>query len=100
MNAELKAKWVEALRSGKYEQARRTLREPNSNKFCCLGVICEIQGMEWKLDESGFYALSQSINPMPVVQAGITCGDAQALANMNDNGQTFAEIAAYIEANL
>ena len=33
-------KWVAALRSGKYEQAKGWLRE--GDKFCCLGVACDL----------------------------------------------------------
>lgn len=32
-------KWVEALRSGKYEQGTGALRK--GGKLCCLGVACE-----------------------------------------------------------
>src|SRR6056297_2776684 len=34
-------KWIDALRSGKYEQNISALRS-NDNKFCCLGVLCDI----------------------------------------------------------
>ena len=34
-------KWVAALRSGKYKQGRNYLRSKD-NKFCCLGVLCEL----------------------------------------------------------
>ncbi len=34
--------WVDALRSGKYKQGKSVLNE--SNYYCCLGVLCEIQG--------------------------------------------------------
>ena len=47
MNAAIKQRWLKALRSGKYKQAKRRLaihnhetREPEG--FCCLGVLCEI----------------------------------------------------------
>ena len=33
-------RWVEALRSGKYEQGRGYLKE--GNKFCAFGVACEL----------------------------------------------------------
>lgn len=50
MEAKLKAKWVKALRSGKYAQAEGQLRR--NGGYCCLGVLCEIApGV--KLDESG-----------------------------------------------
>ncbi len=34
-------RWVVALRSGKYKQGHYMLRDVN-NKFCCLGVACDI----------------------------------------------------------
>lgn len=37
---ELKDAWLTALRSGKYEQTKETLRD--NNGFCCLGVLCDI----------------------------------------------------------
>jgi hypothetical protein len=33
-------KWLRALRSGKYKQTTGALRK--KNKFCCLGVICDL----------------------------------------------------------
>jgi hypothetical protein len=45
MDQEIKNRWVEALRSGKYKQAEGTLAIHNSDgeeSFCCLGVLCEI----------------------------------------------------------
>lgn len=40
MKPELKKRWVDALRSGKYIQDERAL---NTGKgFCCLGVACEV----------------------------------------------------------
>lgn len=32
--------WVRALRSGKYKQARESLR--NGDGYCCLGVACDL----------------------------------------------------------
>lgn len=47
MNAEVKKLWVEALRSGKYKQGKGSLRRVPSrsndvDKFCCLGVLCDL----------------------------------------------------------
>lgn len=39
MNKEIKARWIEALRSGNYEQGRYNLRR--GNFYCCLGVLCD-----------------------------------------------------------
>jgi hypothetical protein len=40
MNPEVKAGWIAALRSGKYEQGKSYLHR--GNEYCCLGVLCEI----------------------------------------------------------
>ena len=45
MNPEVKTKWVEALRSDKYEQGFGVLRT-KTDKFCCLGVLCDLYSQE------------------------------------------------------
>ena len=40
MNKNVKRLWLEALRSGEYKQGRGLLRD--GNKYCCLGVLCDI----------------------------------------------------------
>jgi hypothetical protein len=48
MKAELKQKWVAALRSGKYTQGHKQLRTV-SNEYCCLGVLCDVfDNSKWK----------------------------------------------------
>lgn len=45
MNGIWKKRWIKALRSGDYEQGRGVLKRTCENipdKFCCLGVLCEI----------------------------------------------------------
>ena len=44
MNPEVKAQWVKALRSGKFEQGRFCLRREGA--YCCLGVLCELYRQE------------------------------------------------------
>jgi hypothetical protein len=44
MNADIKAKWVAALRSGEYQQGRGRLK--TGDAFCCLGVLCDCYGKE------------------------------------------------------
>jgi hypothetical protein len=50
-------KWIAALRSGKYKQARGIMK--NADGFCCLGVACELHsGFKWMdalKDNSFFY---------------------------------------------
>lgn len=38
--AEARAVWVDALRSGEYEQGDSALKQ--DDKFCCLGVACDL----------------------------------------------------------
>lgn len=40
MKEHIKDIWVEALRSGKYNQGKGFLKTDNG--FCCLGVLCDI----------------------------------------------------------
>lgn len=40
MKPEIKKIWIEALRSGKYQQGQGALKEGDS--FCCLGVLCDL----------------------------------------------------------
>jgi hypothetical protein len=40
MNAAVKAKWLEALRSGRFPQTHGTLRDKVG--YCCLGVLTEL----------------------------------------------------------
>ena len=44
MNPEIKAMWLDALRSGKYKQAQGVLHLINENEpsYCCLGVLCDL----------------------------------------------------------
>lgn len=43
MKAKVKAAWLEALRSGKYQQTHARLKKPDG--YCCLGVLCDISGV-------------------------------------------------------
>lgn len=44
MDAKIKARWIKALRSGKYKQGQGRLRQPtpDGDEYCCLGVLCEL----------------------------------------------------------
>lgn len=43
LNKKFKAKWLNALRSGKYAQTKETLADTDG--FCCLGVACVVAGI-------------------------------------------------------
>lgn len=100
MKADLKRKWIKALRSGKYEQGRERLRSPHG--FCCLGVLCDIvdpsKWSERKLQ--GFSYLGRIATLPPELFSAQDLTASSQLIVMNDSGKSFAEIADYIEANI
>jgi hypothetical protein len=105
MDAELKRKWVEALRSGTYHQAVGFLR--NEDRFCCLGVLCQIAGLRISshdnnsvFHESGEYTVGYE-----AITKLLDGFNYYELAERNDGSNkhhrhTFHEIADYIDANL
>ena len=102
MTPEFKAKWVAALRSGKYQQGINVLR--NGDKFCCLGVACDLIDPDaWERDNgygTGDEMAWQELNTDGMDLPFIGISDAETLSNMNDSGYTFEEIADYIEAHV
>jgi hypothetical protein len=107
MDQELKVKWTEALRSGKYEQGDSFLKKGNS--YCCLGVLLDIQGAEWYKTSSvgdaakinGIVATLKDEERLEEDFAGGMNYETQVtLSRMNDSGRSFLSIANYIEANL
>ena len=96
MNPELKAKWVEALRSGKYTQARGALHRKDGS-YCCLGVLCSLKGMS-----DAAMTNNRSVYP---AYALVGPDAAHDLSAMNDGidgevAHSFAEIADWIETHL
>ncbi len=103
MDANLKAKWVTALRSGKYLQTQGSLYK--ENKYCCLGVLCEVMGLPRDWEDGSYYYYSTQYHwersdtsvPEPV----LPMEEQNRLIRLNDEeGCTFSEIADWIEANL
>ena len=112
MRSDLKERWTKALRSGEYEQGKGRLRK--RDKFCCLGVLCDLYVREtprakWvddTLDES-YCLLPQSviewseIEDCSIGSPYIKGGERQGtLAGLNDNGDSFERIADLIEEHL
>ena len=115
MNPQIKQKWVDALRSGDYKQGQDHLR--TNSGFCCLGVLCDLYAkenqLEWEhssykdvymfQDTVAFLPLSviewsdiADSNPLVNYEPGEIC----TLADLNDKGSTFIEIADLIEEHL
>jgi hypothetical protein len=109
MDAEWKARWLTALRSGEYSQVRDVLRAPApKNAYCCLGVLCAITpGVTWDKDSDAVYDECDADGELPVPlrrKLGISTDTVARLIGMNDGKgmkpHSFAEIADWIEANL
>jgi hypothetical protein len=95
MDASLKAKWTAALRSGAYKQAKGFLK--TSEGFCCIGVLGDIQGIDWNTFER---EEDLSVCTLGGTYDALDWDARQKLANMNDGGEnSFAEIADFIDAN-
>lgn len=51
MNEKIKKSWIRALTSGKYKQGKGLLKK--GEKFCCLGVLCDLHRKQTNKDERG-----------------------------------------------
>lgn len=125
LNPDQKKLLLKALRSGPYLQTSQRLR--NDNKFCCLGVACDIfyknaatHGERWtnqdlfisiaddkiSIDEyelpvivREYFGFQRADGKLPVkIQYNGRAYDS--LARLNDAGMSFAEIADVIEKYL
>lgn len=102
--------WIKALRSGNYKQGRSHLHQ--GDNYCCLGVACELSGLgNWTVSAWGEGVLDyfgdHGMMPEPVMEWLGLRGKLGSygppdkklyLADHNDNGKTFAEIADIIES--
>lgn len=112
----LQEKWVKALESGKYKQDTENGYLKYNGKYCCLGVACELEGsLKSKPEEFGQYYIKNTKNSFGLskrlvkkygfygqlgetsdrdLSEGYIC-----LADMNDSGRTFKQIAKFIRNN-
>jgi hypothetical protein len=115
MNPQIKQKWVSALRSGEYQQTQRRLHDENG--FCCLGVLCDLylkeNQLEWEpsthYNNVYVFQYMATVLPLSVMEwVGVGEGNPYVyvnggpftLAELNDRGSTFNEIADVIEKQL
>jgi hypothetical protein len=127
MKPEIKQAWIDALRSGHYQQSQGALKRCGG--FCCLGVLCDLhmkatQRANWEdiadaeVEDQSYLGRSEYMPNEVFVWAGFdekdrfhrnrgedvripsAEGDLRSLGGMNDRGVTFNEIAAAIETHL
>lgn len=101
MNAEVKAKWLTALRDGSYRQAVGKLNDKNG--FCCLGVLCDlVDNTKWE-EIHGYVEYRGKIYMPPhdvMESVGLDESVVDKVARMNDEGSSFAEIADFLERHV
>lgn len=103
MNAELKTRWIEALRSGEFKQGQKQLFDPTYDTYCCLGVLCKIDNLPYanSMFEYNGKKLSLNLSNDYRNKIDMKTWDENRLIIMNDDdGQSFLAIANWIEANL
>lgn len=103
-------KWVKALRSGKYKQTQKKLKDETG--YCCLGVLCEVAGKKFT-NRNGTYYVSRTDNSGTVPDVvkkqtelystiGLVKNGSitESLSQFNDDRNwSFKKIATYIEKN-
>ena len=114
MTPEFKAKWIQALRDGKYQQTRGVLKD-SSGGMCCLGVAADLVDSSGWTDQimegsQGHYGFGWRVDGPTLCEAvahaiGIPTEEARELALRNDGGgkyspHSFADIADLIEERL
>ena len=93
-----KAKWLKALKSGKYRKGKNRLKDAEGG-FCCLGVACAMTGMTSFGDK---VVISESYRKVPKILRGGAHKNpiVEQLTNLNDFNDTFEPVINYIEENL
>ena len=112
MNPEVKTAWVQALRSGEYQQTSGGLKATSGNRasYCCLGVLCDVSGLgDWSASNCYVIGGNAALGILPeevAKWAGFSSSDPATgendwtrLSFVNDNGLSFADIADLIEKN-
>lgn len=116
MNSDIKKLWLEALRSGDYDQGIGCLRDTD-DQFCCFGVLCDLYAT--KNDDLNRWRYTQKHGPVEYdgewnfppryvkVWAGLAATADEyipsmntSLAQLNDAAYTFNYIADIIEEHL
>ena len=107
MNPELKAKWLDALQSGKYKQGHSRLRNADDT-YCCLGVLHDVAYPgDWELDKNKVCYMARNnatamLSPEESIEIGIETFALWHLCDLNDapRNTTFDTAVEYIKANL
>lgn len=110
MSPAFKKKVVVALRSGEYKQSQEYLYNSTEGGYCCLGLMSKLCGvsdkdLEYKelpdnLSAENYKKLVPFLRQDLYVDQDSDDSIILKLAQMNDDGKSFKQIAAYIERYL
>jgi hypothetical protein len=70
LNKAIARRWARALRSGKYKQGRRYLKQKDADGeflHCCLGVLCELYQAERARKKQRKLIVTVEVNPWNTV---------------------------------
>jgi hypothetical protein len=81
----VKNQWIPALRSGKYKQMFGKYCNSDCTEFCALGLAANLKDPH----SDFFYRV--------LFDLGLNGNIYHNIANMNDSGKSFLEIADYLE---
>ena len=110
MKAELKDKWVDALKSGDFKQGTIYLkrnpgdivksRPVKATCHCCLGILAEVSD-DLEFDSGNtINGLDDYFDLNDLGLLGLSIDEQSVLIEMNDNGSDFEAIALWIEENI
>ena len=116
MKSSVKKEWVKALRSGEYDQLEGSLISGDGGSACCLGVLYDTcHDGQWIHRNEGWATQGEYITDYPSMgpcgnvtmpsqtvlkDLELSLTDAETLSEMNDSGESFDDIADWIEKNL
>lgn len=117
MNPIIKAKWIAALRSGRYMQGCGRLVQRGSgnlpSRYCCLGVLCELAANEnvckrTHFDSYGAESYDGQAGTLPISvmkwaelkYANPAIGESNLVHENDDTLLSFPSIADLIEQHL
>lgn len=101
--------WIEALESGEYKQCRFTMKR--DDRYCCLGVLCDIlepdawggfdpdraRSHEGNVSLPGS-SIAQKVFGLKAAMTTRPVGVDVSIDELNDTGSSFEEIAQIIES--
>lgn len=96
-------KWIKALRSGRYKQGKDKLFDPSTKTYCCLGVGAKVlrkNPLEVRPMPDDELVPDELLNYETCSQLGINDEMQNQLARKNDMGESFKQIADFIEINV